>query len=111
MFLSSYFTILTDSKFRATFTYQYIYIKFREIKPEHFLPFLFINYFQYIKLSFEKKKKISGGDGEETKTQACSSTQPEAKHFESWPTLMYASLQGFHMFNANIFGLNMIKGL
>lgn len=28
------------------------------------------------------------------------------KHFES---LMYASTQGFYMFNGNIFGLNMVK--
>lgn len=31
------------------------------------------------------------------------------KHFKSWPILMYESTQGFHMYNANIFGLSMVK--
>lgn len=33
-------------------------------------------------------------------------TERGVKHFES---LMYASTQGFYMFNGNIFGLNMVK--
>jgi hypothetical protein len=61
-------------------------------------------------ISFLTTFFFSGGDGKETKKQAWSSTEPEAKHFKSWPNLMYALIQGFRMYNANMFGLNMIKG-
>ncbi|XP_041019040.1 uncharacterized protein LOC121260982 isoform X1 [Juglans microcarpa x Juglans regia] len=50
------------------------------------------------------------GDGEETKRQAWPSKGPEDKHFKSWLILMYALIQGFHMYTDEIFGLNMITG-
>ncbi|KAF8389316.1 hypothetical protein HHK36_026010 [Tetracentron sinense] len=51
----------------------------------------------------------SNGDCKEAEMRARMPLEPRAILSVSWPILMYASIQGFYMYNANIFGLNVIK--